>query len=125
MLLSRTARFAAGLAAVCFLASGCLLVSPARGSNGQSQSSNDVSFGEWRSKTIRPERPGLPNAVRDSFSEPGTKGRYYVVKKGDTLAAISRRFYGDTKFWKSIHNANQRAISNPNALEPGVNLRIP
>ncbi len=52
-------------------------------------------------------------------------GRVYRVRKGDSLAIIARRFYGDTEAWKKIYAANRDIINNPNALEPGIDLRLP
>jgi LysM repeat protein len=47
----------------------------------------------------------------------------YVVKKGDSLWVISRRFYGKGSKWKTIANANPNI--NPNKLKLGQKLKIP
>ena len=47
----------------------------------------------------------------------------YTVKKGETLAIISERFYGDIKKYTLI--ASYNFISDPKALEPGQRLIIP
>lgn len=52
-------------------------------------------------------------------------GKSYTVKKGDTLSIISRKFYGDSKQWKKIYEANRNKIKNPNILIPGTDLIIP
>lgn len=49
--------------------------------------------------------------------------KFYVVKKGDTLQAIARKFYGGTEGWKDIADANK--IRKPKALKVGEKLRIP
>lgn len=49
----------------------------------------------------------------------------YTVKKGDTLQKISQRFYGTTKKWNRIYQANQDALKGPNKIYPGQMINIP
>ena len=49
----------------------------------------------------------------------------YEVKKGDTLWAISERYYGNGSKYKAIVEANQPMIKNENEIYPGQTLRIP
>jgi nucleoid-associated protein YgaU len=49
----------------------------------------------------------------------------YVVKKGDTLSAIAKQFYGKAGRWREIYEANRDVIENPNLIRPGWKLRIP
>ena len=51
-------------------------------------------------------------------------GGTYVVKRGDTLAAIAQRFLGDARRWREIWERN-RFITNPNRIFPGDTLVIP
>ncbi len=48
----------------------------------------------------------------------------YVVKPGDTLSFISRKFYHNAGRYDLIMKANPQ-LSNPNALRPGMKLQIP
>lgn len=50
-------------------------------------------------------------------------GQHYTIKKGDTLGSISRKFFGTTKYWKKIANAN--GIKNPSSLKAGRTITIP
>ena len=52
-------------------------------------------------------------------------GRTYTVSRGDTLAKIAEREYGDSQQWVRIFEANRDFISNPDVLYPGQTLRIP
>lgn len=45
------------------------------------------------------------------------------VQKGDTLSLISKKFYGSTKWWKTIVDANPGL--NPKSLAIGDRIRIP
>ena len=49
----------------------------------------------------------------------------YVVKEGDTLASISRKFYKTSSRWKSILDANKKKIDDPDSLRAGQRLSIP
>ena len=49
----------------------------------------------------------------------------YEVKKGDTLWAISERYYGNGSKYKAIVEANQPMIKDENEIYPGQTLRIP
>ena len=51
--------------------------------------------------------------------------RTYVVREGDTLASISRRFYKSSKRWHQILEANKGSIHNPKKLTAGQTLVIP
>jgi len=55
----------------------------------------------------------------------GTTPRTYVVREGDTLASISRKFYKSSGRWKKIRDANKSAINDPAKLKPGMTLTIP
>ncbi len=53
------------------------------------------------------------------------KNQTYVVKPGDTLASISRKFYKTSARWKQIMHANRDKIDNPEKLKVGETLTIP
>lgn len=49
----------------------------------------------------------------------------YTVGKGDTLQKISKKFYGTTKRWMDIYNANKGVLKSPNDIYPGQVIDIP
>src|SRR5213080_4979953 len=51
--------------------------------------------------------------------------RTYVVKPGDTLFSISRKFYKSSKHWKQILEANKTNIRDAKKLTVGETLLIP
>jgi tetratricopeptide (TPR) repeat protein len=55
----------------------------------------------------------------------GTTLRTYVVREGDTLASISRKFYKSSGHWKKIRDANKHVVDDPAKLKPGMTLTIP
>ena len=53
------------------------------------------------------------------------KAVFYVVKKGDTLSKIAKKFYGDPMKYKDIFEANKPPLKDPNKIYPGQSIRIP
>jgi nucleoid-associated protein YgaU len=51
--------------------------------------------------------------------------QYHDVVSGDTLSAISKKFYGDANKYNAIFEANKPMLSSPDKIYPGQKLRIP
>ncbi|MFQ6573551.1 peptidoglycan-binding protein LysM [Pseudomonas sp. UM16] len=51
--------------------------------------------------------------------------RFVVVKKGDTLSAISLAVYGNANQYNKIFEANKPMLKHPDKIYPGQSLRIP
>jgi len=51
--------------------------------------------------------------------------KFYIVRKGDTLSKISKRYYGSPNRWYKIYEANRDVLDNPDMLRLGMKLRIP
>jgi nucleoid-associated protein YgaU len=49
----------------------------------------------------------------------------YKVQKNDTLQKISMKFYGTTKKWKNLFNANKDILKSPDRLRPGMTIGYP
>ncbi|MEU5001386.1 transglycosylase family protein [Streptomyces sp. NPDC021622] len=61
----------------------------------------------------------IPKEIRDGLA------RVHVVKKGETLSSIARR-YKVKGGWQALHKANRKMVgSRPDALNPGAELIIP
>lgn len=72
---------------------------------------SDVQSGS--SSTARPAAP------------PPTPEKTYTVASGDNLSKIAKKFYGDSKLWRKIFEANKDTIENPDLIYPGQVLKIP
>ena len=72
-------------------------------------------------------RTALEKLEAADAKKPGSKkgGQTYVVRSGDTLASISRKFYNSPKRWKAIFEANKKNIRDPKDLTVGQTLVIP
>ena len=51
--------------------------------------------------------------------------RSYVVREGDTLYSIARKFYHSPKRWKEIRDANRGKLAGGTKLQPGETITIP
>ncbi|MFA5039345.1 MAG: LysM peptidoglycan-binding domain-containing protein [Candidatus Omnitrophota bacterium] len=58
---------------------------------------------------------------------PGEAGEpvIYKVEANDTLQKISQKFYGTTKKWKTIYDANQDVLKSPDRIYAGQVIKIP
>ncbi|MDD2689225.1 MAG: LysM peptidoglycan-binding domain-containing protein [Candidatus Omnitrophica bacterium] len=59
------------------------------------------------------------------INESGASFEKYTVQKGDTLQKISQKFYGTTKKWSKIYEANKDTMKGPNKIYPGQVIDIP
>lgn len=50
---------------------------------------------------------------------------FHTVEKGDTLYAISKRYYGKGAEYKDLFEANKPFLKDPDRIYPGQVLRIP
>lgn len=68
--------------------------------------------------------PSLPQP-QATASSPGSAGRKYTVKSGDSLSKIAKEAYGDASAYNRIFEANRDKLSDPNKIFPGQELVIP
>jgi nucleoid-associated protein YgaU len=67
-------------------------------------------------------------SVEDQITVTGpavAAARFVVVKKGDTLSAISLAVYGNANQYNKIFEANKPLLKDVNKIYPGQTLRIP
>lgn len=65
----------------------------------------------------------MDDQIKTTQSEP--EARFYQVKKGDTLSAISKEMYGDANQYNKIFEANKPMLTSVDKIYPGQTLRIP
>jgi len=80
-------------------------------------------------KTVWGNRGFITESATPEIAEPavGPAGNIekYTVGKGDTLQKISKKFYGTTKKWNNIFQANKDRLKAPNKIYPGQVIEIP
>lgn len=68
----------------------------------------------------------VPRASEAPASAPAAQAtQMYEVQPGDSLSKIAQKFYGDPLKYKTIFEANQPMLRDPNLIYPGQTLRIP
>lgn len=63
--------------------------------------------------------------IAESSQDAGMSFEKYTVQKNDTLQKISKKFYGTTKKWTKIYDANKETMKGPNKIYPGQVINIP
>jgi nucleoid-associated protein YgaU len=51
--------------------------------------------------------------------------RFHIIREGDTLSEISRKYYDSATKWQKILDANRDAIEDVSKLKPGTKIIIP
>ena len=74
---------------------------------------------------IRNPQSNLPDQTIYEQPEKIKTTRFHIVRRGETLSAIARQYYGAPEAWQKILNANQKVIKDANKLTPGTKLTIP
>lgn len=70
---------------------------------------------------------GVTDVKIDGLQAPPVteKVEFYIIKKGDTLSAIAKQFYGKANDYPKIFEANREVIKDANLIYPGQKIRIP
>lgn len=76
-------------------------------------------------KLNSPSSQGTEQKKVQSSSQESSAKRTYTVKKGDTLWAIAKKFYGNGALYTKIYDANTNQIANPNLIYVGQVFVIP
>ena len=105
-----------------------------------------LKFLRHRSTASLPETSGSPNnpstkgscaqSAEDNQSQPQdstiyeqTKKiktqKFHIVREGETLSEISRKYYDSANKWQMILDANRDKIEDVSKLKPGTKLIIP
>lgn len=81
-------------------------------------------YRDYGTKTVRlEEQNAVAYQPRPTGSPPQAKT--YVVKRGDCLWNIAKRYLGKGSRYMEIYNLNKDKIKNPNLIYPGQVLTLP
>lgn len=81
-------------------------------------------FGKIAAVETKDKKTAKKKKTSKEETNPKSTGTY-VVKSGDTLWAIAKKYYGNGSQYTKIFNANKDKIKNPNLIYPGQKLTIP
>lgn len=76
-------------------------------------------------KSYSSKKKGTSKKSSKSPLSPTNKAKVHIVKKGESLWLISKKYYGKGEYYDTIYNANKSKIKNKNMLTPGQKLVIP
>ena len=51
--------------------------------------------------------------------------KFHIVREGETLSEISRKYYDSANKWQMILDANRQIIKDVSKLKPGIKIIIP
>jgi len=70
---------------------------------------------------------GVGEVKADSVTVPeaGPKVEYHVIRSGDTLSALAKKYYGNAMDYQKIFAANREVIKDPDKIFVGQKIRIP
>lgn len=73
---------------------------------------------------------GVEQVIADKLQAPaaGTPPQnveFDKIKKGDTLSAAAKRYYGEAECHPCLFEANRDVIGDPNMIDPAQMIRIP
>ncbi len=96
-----------------------------RGEDAEVKSGTE--FGVLLNQSVSLPRYGETNTSDTNTNEsPRTGGgQTYIVQPGDTLGKISQKFYGTTRRYMDIYEANRSILSSPSSVAVGQELSIP
>jgi nucleoid-associated protein YgaU len=93
---------------------------------------------EKRARPLYEEEPAAAQPRRDAFQDtlgiisespagPASEEYFedYTIQKGDTLQKISQKYFGTTKKWKKIFEANTDRLKAPDKIHAGQVIRVP
>jgi nucleoid-associated protein YgaU len=72
-----------------------------------------------------PPRNQLPLVPASPASAANLESARHVVREGETLYSLARRYYHDDRKFVEIFRANQDVLTTPDPLRPGTVLVIP
>ncbi len=78
-------------------------------------------------EAFAPQAPAEPAGPAAASMEAASSSavRIHVVQAGETLGAISTRYYGTPAKWTAIFNANRSILPDANNVRVGTRLEIP
>ena len=85
-----------------------------------------TEFGVYLNQSVNMPRYAEAN-TNDDYNPPPTSGdgRTYTVQPGDTLSKISIKYYGSSRRYMEIYDANRDILSSATNIRVGQVLRIP
>jgi nucleoid-associated protein YgaU len=95
------------------------------GSPYKTKNKGIVNSGTAQDSQVSSESSYMPLSEPSELELINGNFQKYTVEKNDTLQKISQKFYGTTKKWGKIYEANKDTLKTPDRVYPGRTLNIP
>ncbi len=86
---------------------------------------NNFSTNGLTAQTTEDNQSKPPDSTIYEQAEKIKTQRFHIVREGETLSEISRKYYYSANKWQMILEANRQIIKDVNKLRPGTKLIIP
>jgi nucleoid-associated protein YgaU len=86
---------------------------------------NNFSTNGLTAQSTEDNQSKLPDSTIYEQTEKIKTQKFHIVRKGETLSEISRKYYDSANKWQMILEANRQIIKDVNKLRPGTKLIIP
>lgn len=97
--------------------------------NGRGDLNFSLSLVEYKEIVIPKIAPAntnkAPTPKRPTDKKENKGSKTHIVKRGDTLWGLAKKYYGDGSKYMKIANANKDKVKNPNLIIDGWKLVIP
>ena len=87
-----------------------------------------LEYVEYETKTVKFKTVGgrtVASITKERETSNAPKASTYTTQDGDTLWKIASKYMGDGKKMKELFAANMGVMTDPNILQPGLELKIP
>ncbi len=87
--------------------------------------SNNLSTKGLEAQNAEDNQSKPPDSTIYEQTEKIKTQKFHIVREGETLSEISRKYYDSANKWQMILEANRQIIKDVNKLRPGTKLIIP
>jgi len=121
------------MAVMLWLSTGPSLSPKAAGPNPRSNlppqkdsaTTNNFSTNGLTAQSTEDNQSKPPDSTIYEQTEKIKTQKFHIVREGETLSEISRKYYDSANKWQKILDANRQTIKDVNKIRPGTKLIIP
>lgn len=72
-----------------------------------------------------PKAPPKGQAMPTLSLAPAAPPESHTVSKNESLSSIAKKYFGDSRLYMNLYQANRDIIKHPNQIQPGMVLKLP
>jgi nucleoid-associated protein YgaU len=113
------------MAVMLWLSTGPGLSPKAAGPDSRPVRSNNFSTNGLTAQSAEDNQSKPPDSTIYEQAEKIKTQKFHIIRKGETLSEISRKYYDSANKWQKILDANRDEIEDVSKLKPGTKIIIP